>query len=133
VIHGDPGPYNAIFRDGLPVAFIDWDRARPGAWMFDLSYMGWTWCIQSAGQVPVGDQARRLRDLRDGYGRGEPEKLLEAIIKRQRYIARVSELLLARPGHTEQFDAHQRRAIAWANSDRELLEQHASLFLSALS
>jgi aminoglycoside phosphotransferase (APT) family kinase protein len=23
VVHGDPGPFNAIFRDGMPVAFID--------------------------------------------------------------------------------------------------------------
>jgi hypothetical protein len=30
----------------------------------DLSYMGWTWCIQSYGQIPVEDQALRLRQLR---------------------------------------------------------------------
>ena len=31
VCHGDVAPRNTIFRDGLPVAFIDWD----GAWISD--------------------------------------------------------------------------------------------------
>lgn len=30
VIHGDPGPFNTIFHDGLPVAFIDWTELRDG-------------------------------------------------------------------------------------------------------
>ncbi|NBE91973.1 phosphotransferase [Nonomuraea sp. K271] len=30
VVHGDPGPFNTVFRDGLPVAFIDWSSCRPG-------------------------------------------------------------------------------------------------------
>jgi aminoglycoside phosphotransferase (APT) family kinase protein len=36
VIHGDPGPFNTIFRDGLPVAFIDWACCRPGRGLDDL-------------------------------------------------------------------------------------------------
>jgi hypothetical protein len=84
VIHGDPGPFNTIFEDGMPVAFIDWDGARPGAWMSDLAYLAWTWCIQSSGNVPVVDQARHLRALRDGYGRGEAQALVESIIRSHR-------------------------------------------------
>jgi hypothetical protein len=30
VIHGNPGPFNTIFQDGLPVAFIDWTGFSPG-------------------------------------------------------------------------------------------------------
>jgi hypothetical protein len=29
VVHGDIAPWNSVYRDGLPVAFIDWDSARP--------------------------------------------------------------------------------------------------------
>jgi aminoglycoside phosphotransferase (APT) family kinase protein len=133
VIHRDPGPFNTIFRDGLPVAFIDWDGARPGAWMFDLAYLAWTWCIQSSGNVPIEDQARRLRDLRDGYGRGDAEALVRAIIHRQRFIARVAEMLAARPGHDQRYYAHQHRAIDWATADRRLTEQHFDMFVAALS
>jgi Phosphotransferase enzyme family len=31
VCHGDLGPHNTVYRDGGPVAFIDWDGARPNA------------------------------------------------------------------------------------------------------
>jgi len=37
VIHGDPGPFNPLFLDGMPVALIDWASAKPGARMWDLS------------------------------------------------------------------------------------------------
>jgi aminoglycoside phosphotransferase (APT) family kinase protein len=132
VIHGDPGPFNTIFQDGMPRAFIDWDGARPGAWMFDLAYLAWTWCIQSVGRVPVRDQARHLRELRDGYGRGDADTLLRAIVRRQRHIARVSEMLAAQPGHEDHYYAHQQRAIG-ATADRRHTEQHFHRFLSALS
>ncbi len=29
VCHGDAGPWNVVYRDGMPVAFIDWDGAHP--------------------------------------------------------------------------------------------------------
>jgi len=29
VSHGDLGPWNTVYRDGMPVAFIDWDAAGP--------------------------------------------------------------------------------------------------------
>lgn len=133
VVHGDPGPFNTIFRDGLPVAFVDWDRARPGSWMSDLAYLAWTWCIQGTGGVPVRDQARRLAELRDGYGRGESEALLRTVVRRQRHVGRVSELLAERPGHDDRYYAHQQRAIDWANADRRHTERHFDLFLAALS
>jgi hypothetical protein len=133
VIHGDPGPFNTIFQRGMPVAFIDWDSARPGAWMPDLAYLAWTWCIQSNGNVPVRDQARRLAQLHKGYGRGDPEALLRAIIETQLDIARTAEALAARPAKSEQFYAHQERAIEWATADRLLTEQNFDLFVATLS
>ena len=48
---GDPGPFNTVFRAGLPAAFIDWSSCRPGGRLEDLGYMAWTWCIQSQGHV----------------------------------------------------------------------------------
>jgi hypothetical protein len=68
VLHGDPGRFNTIFWQGLPAAFIDWSSCRPGDRLDDLGYLAWTWCIQSLGHVPIAEQARHLRELRDGYG-----------------------------------------------------------------
>lgn len=87
VIHGDPGPFNAIFQDGLPVALIDWDSAAPGSRLHDLAYMAWTWCIQSSGNVPLEEQAQHLRGLRDGYGGIDPGALLDGMVSRQADIA----------------------------------------------
>lgn len=53
LLHGDPGPFNVIFQQGVPVALIDWESAGPGDPITDVGYAAWTWCIQSAGHVPV--------------------------------------------------------------------------------
>jgi hypothetical protein len=130
--HGDPGPFNTIFQNGMPVAFIDWDSAHPRAWMPDLAYLAWTWCIQSKGNVPVSDQARHLSELHKGYGRGDGEALLRAILQSQLSIARTAEMLAARPSKSDDYYAHQQRAIEWATLDGLLVEQNFDFFLSAL-
>ena len=132
MIHGDPGPFNTIFQNRIPVAFIDWDGAQPGEWMSDLAYLAWTWCIQSSGNVPVVDQARHLRELRDGYGRGDAQMLVQAIMHSQRHIAGTAEKLAAQPARSEHYYAHQQRAIEWATADRRLTEENYDLFVTAL-
>ncbi|GAA2832888.1 hypothetical protein ABT362_10235 [Nonomuraea rubra] len=52
----------------------------------DLGYLAWTWCVQAQGQVPIADQARHLRELRDGYGDVEPEPLVAAMIRNQERV-----------------------------------------------
>jgi Ser/Thr protein kinase RdoA (MazF antagonist) len=89
VLHGDPGPFNAICQDSMPVALIDWASCRPGARLEDLGYMAWTWCIQSEGNVPVAEQAAHLRELSDGYGHTEPADLIEAMAASQARIVRL--------------------------------------------
>lgn len=86
VCHHDAGPNNAVFRDGLPVAFIDFDLARPGDPLEDLGYMGWLWCISSKESAPdVCAQARQLALVAESYGldRGRKAHLVEAVLDRQ--------------------------------------------------
>ena len=69
VCHHDPGPNNAIFRDGLPVAFIDFDFAAPGDPLEDVAYLAWSWCISSRpDREPPAAQAAQVRLLSDAYG-----------------------------------------------------------------
>lgn len=69
VCHHDPGPNNAIFRDGLPVAFIDFDFAAPGDPLQDVAYLAWSWCISSRpDRQPAAAQAAQVRLLSDAYG-----------------------------------------------------------------
>lgn len=132
VIHGDPGPFNTIFQQGLPVAFIDWSSCRPGNRIDDLGYMAWTWCIQAQGRVPITEQAQHLRELRDGYGSIEPEHLLDAMTRRQTCIADAEAANLNNPTLTPTRRRHAEAAIAWATADRELIHRHQTLLLSTL-
>ncbi len=38
ICHGDPGPWNTVWRDGSVVAFIDFDHAHTGAPQDDIVY-----------------------------------------------------------------------------------------------
>jgi phosphotransferase family enzyme len=132
VIHGDPGPYNTIFQDGLPVALIDWDTCRPGRRIDDLGYMAWTWCIQSQGNVPIDEQAEHLHEVSRGYGDVQPEELLESVVHQQTYLADVEAANLEDPRHSPKRRRHAEAAVAWATGDRELVQRHKEFFLSAL-
>jgi Ser/Thr protein kinase RdoA (MazF antagonist) len=132
VIHADPGPYNVIFQDGLPVTLIDWDAARPGNRVWDLGYAAWTWCVASAGRVPVQDQADRLVKLRAGYGDVDGELLLNQIVECQVFIADNARTQLGRPGGNEAFYDHHRAAIAWADADRRWVQEHLQVFRGAM-
>lgn len=138
VLHGDAGPFNAIFDNGMPVAFIDWTGCRPGDRIEDLAYMAWTWCIQSEGNVPVSEQAAHLRELRDAYGPGggsaltPPETLIAAMIRAQTRILEILGPRIADPGYSDPERAWAAEAVRWASADRALLRASERLFLTAL-
>jgi aminoglycoside phosphotransferase (APT) family kinase protein len=132
VIHTDPGPYNVIFQDGLPVTLIDWDEARPGNRIWDLGYAAWTWCVTSAGRIPVQDQADRVMKLRAGYGKVGGEQLLSQIVECQTFIADNARAQLGRSGQSDAFYDHHRAAIAWADADRRWFQEHLEIFRDAL-
>lgn len=85
VCHGDPGPNNAIFQGGVPVAWIDFDLAAPGDPLKDVAWMAWWWCISMKPERgPVEKQAAQVRLILDAYGLLSSERcgILEAIYER---------------------------------------------------
>lgn len=50
VCHGDLGPHNTVYRDGLPVGFIDWDTICPNDPIVEFGAAAWKY-------VPLGDDA----------------------------------------------------------------------------
>lgn len=57
ICHNDLAPWNTVFRDEEPVAFIDWDMAAPGPRLWDVVYALWHF-------VPLyGDTARPFHPL----------------------------------------------------------------------
>ncbi|SMH42904.1 Phosphotransferase enzyme family protein [Rathayibacter oskolensis] len=133
VVHGDPGPYNVIVASGLPVALIDWDSAHAGDPLEDVGYAGWTWCVQSVGHIPVADQARRLRELVDGYGAAyAPDVVLTAVEAAQNRIIDAESTIVADTRSGARRRAHAAAAIEWARGDRTQLRRHRETFRIAL-
>jgi hypothetical protein len=132
VVHGDPGPFNAIFRAGLPVALIDWDSCAPGDRLDDLGYLAWTWCLQPMDEAPITDQARHLRELRDGYGEVGAETLIAAILRRQTRMAETEEANSRDPRQNAERQRHALWAVEWATAGRGLVERNREQLLAAL-
>ena len=83
VSHGDLGPWNTVYRDGMPVAFIDWDAAQPIEPLADLASAAWTFVplappeqLTEAGFDPVPDLPARLRTFVDAYGLTDRQAIL---------------------------------------------------------
>jgi aminoglycoside phosphotransferase (APT) family kinase protein len=86
VSHGDLGPWNTVYRDGVPVAFIDWDGAEPVEPVADLAAAAWAFVplappaqLAQAGFDPVPDLPERLRLFVDAYGLTDRAKIVPAL------------------------------------------------------
>lgn len=86
ICHGDPGPWNTVYRQGLPVALIDWDSCQPLERIVDVAFAAWAYVplappsrLVEAGfssDVDVGD---RLRVFVDTYGIEDRRLILPAL------------------------------------------------------
>ncbi len=91
VCHNDVAPRNTVFRDGRPVAFIDWDLACPGPPAWDLAHAAWQvvplmddeGCRRRGWPEPP-DRPGRLRRLCDAYGASPAvRRSLVALVQRR--------------------------------------------------
>ncbi len=66
VCHLDVTPQNVVFRDGLPVALVDFDLARPAARLRDVvnTAMWWVQLFRRPTATPRSRRARFPRDSR---------------------------------------------------------------------
>lgn len=86
LIHGDVGPWNSIWRDGSPVAFIDWDFAEPAPAIVDLAELAYfvmpmrddDHCRECGFDAPP-DRRARLLAICDEYGMHTPAAVLDAM------------------------------------------------------
>ena len=135
VCHHDPGPNNTVFRDGLPVAFIDFDTAAPGDPLEDIGYAAWTWCVSSRpGTPPAAVQATQVRVLADAYGldasgRG---KLVDAMLNRQLLNASWWRARLSGPERHSAEDELIGARVAWSERECTHTSAHRSTFEEAL-
>jgi hypothetical protein len=85
VCHGDLAPYNTIYRQGTPIAFIDWDLAGPAPAMNDVAHAAWSFVPLYPDDVcariglPVLPRGPRLRQFCDGYGLRDRDRFLDVV------------------------------------------------------
>lgn len=135
ICHHDPGPNNTAFRDGQPIAFIDFDFAAPGDPLEDVGYLAWAWCISSRpDRGPVTEQARQVRALADAYGLGpaDRDRLPAAIGERLR---RNEAFWRDVQGDTAASVPPARSAelVAWTRRELTYIETNQEVFVAALS
>ncbi|HVD51639.1 MAG TPA: aminoglycoside phosphotransferase family protein, partial [Candidatus Udaeobacter sp.] len=86
VTHGDAGPWNVVYRDGMPTALIDWDQAQPDLPTNDLAKIAWHFVplgpddfLRACGFHEPFAAARRLRVLCEAYGLADRAAILPAL------------------------------------------------------
>lgn len=136
ICHHDAGPNNFVFRDGLPVALIDFDFAAPGAALDDVAYAAWAWCLSAkpARGSPEG-QAGQLRLLVDAYGLDGPDRgrLVGATIARQERNVGWWTARLAEDGLEADRRRHAHDVIEWSRREAAFTTTHRGVLESALT
>jgi hypothetical protein len=133
VCHGDLGPHNTVYRGGLPVAFIDWDGARPNLPELEAAQAAW-WFVPLAGEeylrrfgfAEPPDVARRLRLFCDAYGLHGADRILRLL---QEAVQRSTERLRYWPGIEPSAAA---RVIRYAASELDWLDDNSGALRRAL-
>ena len=133
VCHGDIGPHNTVYRDGLPVAFIDWETIRPELPLVELGHACWRFVplgddayFARSGFGETPDLARRLAAFVTAYGVTDPDEVLWAL---QQAKQRSAAMLRHYPVDAEEAAgllALFSRDLAWLHEHRfELVGQLA--------
>ncbi|MFD6417999.1 phosphotransferase enzyme family protein [Streptomyces sp. NPDC060194] len=130
VCHGDAATYNTVFRDGLPVAFIDFDTAHPGPRLWDAAYTAYRFVPLYAPDEtehtrPVPEVRRRIALFADAYGLTPEERHGLLPMAAERLRALVSHMRAqAAAGHPafarHLAEGHDRRYLTdarWIDSD----------------
>ena len=88
--HHDAAPYNAVWRDGELVGFVDWDTAGPSSAELDLAFAALFWVPLHTSDVAhrIGfrdgpDRRRRLHLLLDSYGLTTDRQAFGSIVLRR--------------------------------------------------
>jgi Ser/Thr protein kinase RdoA (MazF antagonist) len=135
--HGDPGPWNIVARDGLPVALIDWEFAGPVDRIDEVAHAAWLNVqlhdddVARLNGLPSNERrAAQLRLFLDGYGL--------ALDDRIGFVGRVIEVAISSCAHEavegkitpDSSDprwlwalAWRARSAAWMIRNRLLLEE----------
>lgn len=132
VCHADTGPWNAVYRDGLPVALIDWDGAQPAQPINDLASAAWHFVplgsdefLRECGFTEPFATGRRLRILCDAYSLSDRAAILSALsLVRQLQPEKLRYWQPIRPSIAAQHLRAAARDLDWLDDHGDDLRSH---------
>lgn len=128
--HGDPGPWNVVWRDGVAVGLLDWDYLHPAPRLDDVAYaLRWFVPLRSDELAlewhhfpEVPDRRRRVEVFLEAYGDLPAFDVAAEVVAR---MQRTADLMaeLAAQGHEPQRTwvaegalEEEAREIAWVHA-----------------
>lgn len=131
ICHGDFGPWNLVWRDGVPVGIVDWDLAYPGPALDDVAYaLAYSTpfrdddhAVHSQAYLEPPDRRHRISVFAEAYGI-RTDGLVDAVVARQRKTADHTRILRARglvaPWTTTASIAQDDELAHWSDTHRHL-------------
>ncbi|MEU4690395.1 phosphotransferase [Actinoplanes sp. NPDC023714] len=127
VCHNDLSPKNTVYRETegllMPVAFLDWDIAAPGARIHDVAHVCWQYVGLGPAVRDVPEAARLVRVVADAYGLADRAGLVDTVLWWQDRCRRGIEAggndRLRQAGAAEVV----RAAYDWTREHRDLLRE----------
>ena len=133
VIHGDAAPYNCVFENGHPVAWIDFDVARPGPRLHDVAYSSYRFCLIREPLEAIDERdTERVLAFAGAYGLGADQtaRLPDVMAERLRWLAALIRERAA--AGDAAFAAHLAGGHAELYSSHAEVIESSSLFRRAL-
>jgi hypothetical protein len=126
VCHNDLSPRNTVYRDEgdgyMPVAFIDWDGAAPGARIHDVAHMSWQFAIVGEPRDPAL-VASAVRLMCDGYGLADRSAVVDTILWWQDRCWRGIEAK-ANAGVQAMVRLRDLGGVGWVQADYDWVAKH---------
>ncbi|WP_350277631.1 aminoglycoside phosphotransferase family protein [Kribbella sp. HUAS MG21] len=133
--HGDPGPWNFVWRDGRAVGLFDWDYLHPGDPVDDIAYALFWFAPTRADHhcrnwhhfPEVPDRRTRIHHFLTAYGPTPPFDVVDAIITRGQATITLIHSLAAqgtepqRTWATNGLPEQQATELAWLATHRTTL------------
>lgn len=132
ICHNEVFPSNTLFRDGMPVAFIDFDTAAPAPRAWDIGWVAWRWvpffrdekCRAIGLSTGVAEKARRFRLLLDSYGIATDLSIVRSGIDRSRLMLE-QQLQFAARGSAWELELLRRGVLDEAELEIAWVEEHS--------
>lgn len=136
VCHGDCGPWNVVWRDGNPVALVDFDHARPASPLDDVAYAlefsapfrDDAECVRWLRYTEPPNRRHRIELYAEAYGLTTIDGLVERVIDLQRLDIREVGALAREgvepqaswvaSGYVDELSAR----VRWSEENRHLFE-----------